>query len=73
MSSKIQPLLNKIQTYSTQKIVDVLWAMNKKWEDTTAEERMVQLALFTVYEDRKGEAAIDSLQEALLDAVGELY
>mgnify|MGYP001054441664 CR=1 FL=1 len=73
MSSKIQPLLNLISTYSTQKIIDVLWSMNKKWIDTTPEERMVQLALFTVYEDRKGEDAIDSLQESLLSAVGELY
>ena len=71
--SKIQPLINKIETYSTQKIVDILWAMNKKWTDTTAEERMVKLALYTVYEDRKGEDAVDELQEALLDAVGELY
>lgn len=73
MSSKIQPLLNLISTYSTQKIIDVLWAMNKKWIDTTSEERMVQLALFTVYEDRKGEDAIDLLQESLLSAVNELY
>ena len=71
--SKIQPLINKIETYSTQKIVDILWAMNKKWADTTAEERMVKLALYEVYEDRKGEDACDELQEALLAAVGELY
>ena len=71
--SKIQPLINKIETYSTQKIVDILWAMNKTWAETTAEERMVKLALYTVYEDRKGEDAVDELQEALLDAVGELY
>ena len=34
---------------------------------------MVRLALFTVYEDRLGEDAIDQLMESLLEAVGELY
>jgi hypothetical protein len=71
--SKIQPLINKIETYPTQKIIDVLWAMNKKWNEFTVEERMVRLALFTVYEDRLGEDAIDQLMESLLEAVGELY
>jgi hypothetical protein len=60
-----QKLINKINSFSTNKILSILKGMVKHWRTYSEEERMVRAYLFDAYESREGEEETDILLDVI--------